>query len=71
MFLIGMDNGCETTGGTVVTGAARGDMSGFTLTMVGEEIDPMIWLDAATPGSGVAQPFNGLTDVADLTVTAG
>ena len=71
MFLIGMDNGCETTGGTVGTGAARGDMSGFTLTMGGEAIDPMIWLDAATPGSGVSQPFNGLTDSASLTVTAG
>lgn len=74
MFLIGMDNGCEATGGTVVTGAARGDMSGYTLTLVGEELDPMIWLNASTGGvtpSALKAPFNGLTDVADLTVTAG
>ena len=79
MFLIGMDNGCETTGGTVVTGAARGDMSGYTLTMVGEELEPMIWLDASTGGvlpSALLAPFNGLSDVATpssppLVVTAG
>ena len=74
MFLIGMDSGCEATGGTVVTGAARGDMSGYTLTLVGEELDPMIWLNASSGGtspSALKAPFNGLTDVASLTVTAG
>tara|TARA_B100001094_G_scaffold7119_1_gene6369 strand:- start:11087 stop:11707 length:621 start_codon:yes stop_codon:yes gene_type:complete len=74
MFLIGMDNGCETTGGTVVTGAARGDMSGFTLTMVGEELEPMIWLDRSIGGttpSALQVPFNGLSDASGLTVTAG
>jgi len=74
MFFIGMDNGCEATGGTVVTGAARGDMSGYTLTLAGEELEPMVWLDptigGATP-SALKAPFNGLSDVAALTVTAG
>lgn len=71
MFLLGFDNGCEATGGTVVTGAARGDMSGYTLTLVGEELDPMIWLEQSTGGSSLSAPFNGLDDVANLTVTAG
>ena len=71
MFLLGFDNGCEATGGTVVTGAARGDMSGYSLTLVGEELDPMIWLEASTGGSTLSAPFNGLDDVANLTVTAG
>ena len=74
MFLIGMDSGVEATGGSVVTGAARGDMSGYTLTLVGEELDPMIWLNASSGGvtpSALKAPFNGLTDVASLTVTAG
>ena len=74
MFLIGMDNGCETTGGTIVTGAAKGDLTGFTLEVAGEELDPMIWLNASTGGvtpTALKAPFNGLTDVADLTVTAG
>ena len=31
VFLLGMDNGCDISGGTAVTGAAKGDMTGFTL----------------------------------------
>ena len=36
-FLVGAENGAECTGGTVVTGAAAGDLSGFTLTFEGME----------------------------------
>ena len=36
-FLCGAENGAECTGGTVVTGAAAGDLSGFTLTFEGME----------------------------------
>ena len=36
-FLCGFENGMEATGGTVVTGAAAGDLSGFTLTFEGME----------------------------------
>ena len=36
-FLCGLENGMECTGGTTVTGAAAGDLSGFTLTMEGME----------------------------------
>jgi len=36
-FLCGFENGMECTGGTVVTGAAAGDLSGFTLTFEGME----------------------------------
>jgi len=71
LMLIGFDNGCETTGGTIVTGAARGDMSGFTLTMVGEELDPMLWIDPAVSSGTLDAPFSGLSDAAALTVTGG
>lgn len=40
MFLVGLEHGAEVTGGTIVTGAAMGDLSGFTLTMEGQEIAP-------------------------------
>ncbi len=33
MFLVGLENGAECTGGSIVTGTAAGDLSGFTLTM--------------------------------------
>ena len=41
-FLCGAENGMEVTGGTVVTGAAAGDLSGYTLVMEGmEETAPL------------------------------
>jgi hypothetical protein len=40
VFLVGLDNGAEVTGGTIVTGAAMGDLSGFTLTFEAMEKDP-------------------------------
>ena len=39
-FYTGLKNGREVTGGTIVSGAAMGDLSGFTLTIVGEEPVP-------------------------------
>ena len=45
-FLCGVENGMELTGGTVVTGAAAGDLSGFTLTFEGLEETAPYFLDA-------------------------
>ena len=45
-FLCGVENGMELTGGTVVTGAAAGDLSGFTLTFEGMEETAPYFLDA-------------------------
>ena len=45
-FLCGLENGMELTGGTVVTGAAAGDLSGFTLTFEGLEETAPYFLDA-------------------------
>ena len=39
-FLIGKEHGCEVTGGTIVTGAAMGDLSGFTLVFTAQETAP-------------------------------
>ena len=35
--VVGLENGAEMTGGTVVTGGASGDLTGFTIEMTGEE----------------------------------
>ena len=70
VFLLGMDNGCDVSGGTAVTGAAKGDLTGYTLDLRAEEKDPMIWLKA-TAGSGTDYQFDGLSDAdADLTIVA-
>lgn len=51
-FLIGKDHGCEVTGGTIVTGAAMGDLSGFTITFTAQETAPPFFCDAPTDDSG-------------------
>ena len=50
-FLCGLENGMEVTGGTVVTGAAAGDLSGFTLTFEGMEEDAPLFLNATPTAS--------------------
>jgi hypothetical protein len=40
MFIAGLENGMEMTGGTIGTGTQPGDLSGFTMTLVGQEVDP-------------------------------
>ena len=63
-FLMGMVNGAEVTGGTIVTGAAMGDLSGYTLTMEGQETMPANFIAGAT----TANPFAGLAGATDTIV---
>ena len=53
-LLIGKDNGAEITGVTIVTGAAPGDLQGFTITAVATEVFPPFFatapnVDSTTP----------------------
>tara|TARA_R100000654_G_scaffold57788_1_gene84382 strand:- start:69 stop:662 length:594 start_codon:yes stop_codon:yes gene_type:complete len=67
-FLLGIDNGCTVSGGTVVTGAAKGDMAGYTIEWVAEEKDALIQV-VPSGGIGVAKaPFDQLSDVAAITI---
>lgn len=45
-FLIGKEHGAEITGGTIVTGAAMGDLSGFTLVATAQETAPPFFATA-------------------------
>jgi len=54
-FLCGYENGMEVTGGTIVTGAAAGDLSGFTLTMEGLEETAPYFVDAGVVTGASAQ----------------
>jgi hypothetical protein len=40
LFLAGLEHGMDVTGGSVVTGGAMGDLSGYTLTLTGQEKVP-------------------------------
>ena len=64
-FAMGIEHGAEVTGGTIVTGASMGDMSGYTLTLTAQEQLPANFLEGATE----ADPFAGLTNAP--TVTSG
>ena len=71
VFLLGMDNGCDISGGTAVTGAAKGDMTGYTLELRAEEKDHLIWIPATAGGGTAKYPFDGLSDEAALNIAVG
>jgi|TARA_R100001463_G_scaffold3730_9_gene14871 hypothetical protein len=54
-FLCGYENGMEVTGGTIVTGAAAGDLSGFTLVMEGLEETAPYFVDAGVVSANATQ----------------
>ena len=71
VFLLGIDNGCHVSGGTVVTGTAKGDMTGYTIEWSAEEKNALIQLPASAGAATAKYPFDGLADEANLTITAG
>lgn len=56
-FLAGLQHGCDVTGGTIVTGGAMADLSGYTLTLTGMEKVPANFLETipATVGFTIVQ----------------
>lgn len=60
-FVAGLENGCDVTAGTIVTGAAMGDLSGYTLTFTAMEKLPANLVDASDEAGLVTA---GLTIVA-------
>lgn len=56
-FLVGKENGADVTGGTIVTGAAMGDLSGFTLVLVGQEKAPPAFV-TTLPTDDSTSPIN-------------
>ena len=58
LFLCGYENGMELTGGTIVTGTAAGDLSGFTLTLEGMEEDAPYFVQSTAGITAAASPIN-------------
>ena len=71
VFLLGIDNGCHVSGGSVVTGAGKGDMTGYTIEWTAEEKNALIQLPASAGPATAKYPFDGLADEAALTITVG
>ena len=55
-LVMGLISGADANGGTIVTGGARGDLSGYTLTMAAEEQTPgnFLFVDIATTTATVS-----------------
>jgi hypothetical protein len=51
-FVVGLENQADANGGTVVTGGARGDFAGYTLTMNAQEPKPAAFLDSDIVAAG-------------------
>ena len=65
-FVMGLDHGADVSGGTIVTGSAFGDLSGYTLTFSAQEKRPANFLELPT----ASNPFAGCAS-ATVTVTDG
>jgi len=66
VFLMGLEHGSDVNGGTIVTGAAMADLSGYTLTLNGQELEPANFVSGATS----ADPFAGMGS-ATVTIVQG
>jgi len=66
VFVMGLQHGADVSGGTIVTGAAMGDLSGYTLTLSAMEVKPANFV--ASPTS--SDPYAGMSS-ATVTVTVG
>jgi hypothetical protein len=53
VFVAGLEHGMDISGGTIVSGAAMGDMSGYTLTFSGMERVPANFLDDTITSAGI------------------
>ncbi len=53
IFAAGLEYGMDVNGGTIVTGAAMGDLSGYTLTLQGMEKKPANFLSQDLTSTGI------------------
>ena len=65
-LLCGLEHGMDVTGGSIATGTAFGDLSGYSLTLTGQELEPANFISGGTS----ADPFAGMSS-ATVTVTVG
>ena len=66
VFMMGTEHGADVNGGSIVTGAAMGDLSGYTLTLNAQETAPANFMDSDT--KDIDFPFS-VVDYAGLSGT--
>ena len=63
-FLMGLENGADASAGTISTGTAMGDLSGYTMTLVAQEKLPANFISGATD----ANPYAGMANATETIV---
>ena len=71
IFLLGMVNGVNVTAGTMVTGAAKGDLSGYTMEFTAEEKLPPIQIEQTAGPTTADYPWDNLDDKASIAFVVG
>ena len=66
VFMMGLEHGADVSGGTIVSGAGMGDLSGYTLTLTAQEREPANFMNSDTVDTDF--PFS-VTDFAGLSGT--
>mgnify|MGYP003634314908 FL=1 len=69
VYCIGLQNGCTVTAGTFVTGQARADMQGYTLTVTAGENTYPPTITASTDSASAIWPFDAVDGGVPFTVT--
>lgn len=64
-WVMGLEHGAEVTGGSIVTGSAFGDLTGYNITLTGQERVPANFLKGAVAND----PFAGLSGTKPSIVT--
>ena len=71
-MLMGLEHGADVSGGTIVTGAAMGDLSGYTLTLSAMERKPANFMDVNADISTAGYPFSECAGLSGtVTITEG
>ena len=66
VFMVGLEHGADVSGGSIISGSAMGDRSGYDLTFTGQEVSPANFIANPT----AADPFDGMSS-ATVTITEG
>ena len=72
VWVLGLKHGARVTGGTIVTGTARGDMSGMTISISAQEDEPLygVKYDNTATETTANYPWTGLSTPGNANVQA-
>lgn len=61
LLLVGKERGADVTGGSITTGTALSDASGYSITFTGREIEPANHVTFGSDKTDASYPFDDLT----------